>query len=144
MEIEIPQRFRRGLSLFLELPDEGMKGFLAALQEAAPSVDRAKFAARVAAQAKVSVQNARTILEVLESLYVVRTRQAPGQQTLEQFVEDVATAVERSGVPRPKTINRERFQEHLAIALRCDASLGVTAKIADLRQEHDHFFCQAR
>src|SRR6266478_2557698 len=96
-ELRIQDEYTRGLAQIVSLPDEAIHELASALAESPPSLDVKAVTSFVSKKVRIiSSKDLSHFLIALLSLYSVRASSETG---VDEFVDDISRAMERSGRP---------------------------------------------
>jgi hypothetical protein len=151
--LNIPERFRMGVSKIGKLDDATVRQIRSALDSVIGSVEASDVPTAgerpgsVAATALASIAptiaeaDFKQVAETLNALYGVRSsRDVP----VEKFAEEVADAMESLDAPlRLERHERAAFVSKMVILLSADV-FGIVSKAWDLRTDDERVFCHAR
>lgn len=149
-KLNIPERYRAGVSAIRNLDDASVRAIKAALKQAGPQKpdDLARVGrtpsdmAVTAVESVLDVPNLNLIGPALAALYDVRSSR---EGSVEEFADQVSDALE--SIPeadlRLPHAERAKFKENLIALLSADF-FTVVFKLRDLEIEHERTFCTAR
>ena len=139
----IPEEYKGGMTTLLELKDAPIQELISALESAPLAMNYRTLSERVAPQvASIPREDVEEILEILVSLYVVRTS---ADVPVPEFIIDLCEAMDESGdeslqIPSEK---RDNFSQRLINLFSINA-LSVAAKARSVLVDHEHALCSAR
>jgi hypothetical protein len=136
----IPERYRPGLAVLLNTPDQAFDELLIALQHAPESAGHKELAAWVSPEVKnIPASDVTKIVDSLTSLFRVRLRT---ERSVEQLARDVTAAL-RANLEISETAG-EIFAERLSRLLTIKSLNVIETKASELKAEYQHTFCDAR
>ncbi len=139
MAVKIPKTHKEPLRKLAGMDAASRARLIAAIQAANAALDPDDLIAQVKQEAGVDPSSAGSIISMLVSMY----RAADGNP--HQFASDaVDAAKEELEGPKKDAEEWAAFTNDLATLLGLDGSLGVTAKVVDVRYEYGSVFCSAR
>jgi hypothetical protein len=141
--IRIPQEQLSGFRKLVALDSESVRNIAAALKEDFPGLgDSDALTHKVSGAADIPSPDAREIVQVLTSLYMLRARR---EALVPEFVQDAIEALDESGNEELKLSEEERiqFKEKLAELLSVE-EFSTESKAVDVQFENDRTFYGAR
>lgn len=141
MEFKIPKSAEAPLAEFVKLADDQVKQLVEAVCHARPTLLPTQFAQGVAARAGLSEEKVVEILSMFGGMYIARI---DAEKTLEEFVSDLSSALQKSGNEGLQARNWLAFEQSVKSILACEDSLGITAKALELLMDHEHTLHAAR
>jgi hypothetical protein len=140
MLLTIPKRHKPALERLLNLPASGMRSLIEGLRNAKPAGSLFDFTHDVAEKGKTGLgfDELSRILGMLTSLYRLRIDQ---DLEMDEFISELIKAAQGEGILRVDNGNLEQLQASLSSIFESDNSLGLTAKISELRTEHERTLC---
>ncbi len=136
MAVRIPKTHEGPLRDLMTMEPEARNGLIEAIRSAAPVIDPSKLIGLVAGATQIPEKTVAPIVWMLTSMY------SASESSRKGFARQVVDAARDLG--KPDDVDFEAFQRDLEQLLRCDDSLGVTAKVAEVRREYGHVYCSAR
>lgn len=140
--LNIPDGVQAGLEQILSLSDEQRDELVSALNTALPKLLPSSFARDVAA--KVNFGGTDGVFLIVRSLVALYARRAESDVELDQFLEDVCSALDDDGDLLFSTDQHEKLKHNLSPLLSIEQSVGITAKANSVYSDHARVFCEAR
>lgn len=139
--LRVPKQYEAGLTQILSLSEESAQELVSALESTPITLYRKDILASATSKIKsISPDKVQEIIDVLIGLYVGR---AETGISLQEFVEDASSSVERSGQVPLSDQNRKQFQQRLFTLLNIN-SLAVASKAIGVLFENEHNLTSAR
>lgn len=141
--LRIPQEQWAGFEKLVALDDESLRALASTLREEFPGLNKPDVLAEIASSATgISLADARDVMDILVTLYILRARQ---ESPIPDFVEDVSQAMDEADAEGLKLSgdDRTRFKDRLAELLDIQ-SASVESKAADIQFENERTFHSAR
>lgn len=141
--LKIPQEQWAGFEKLVALDDATLRTLATALREQFPGLNKPDVLAEIASSAaNISSADANDMMEVLITLYILRSRQ---ESPVPDFVKDVSRAMDETEAEGLKLSgdDRDRFQDRLAELLSIESAT-VESKAIDVQFENEHTFHSAR
>lgn len=137
--INIPDRYKAGLSVLSSLSDEVFSKLEASLKTAPSPKEQKELASWVSTEAaNIRAGDLRRLIETLASLYRLRIKSGVTAETL---AADVAGAASKDDEIKA---SRDLLQSRLVSLLEIGSLELVDAKAKELQLENEHMFCDAR
>jgi len=144
MALTVPPQQVAHIKNFLQLPDDKVQGFLAALTEAGPQYNRSNLSREVSSRTNLPSELTDGVVGVLGSLYLTWEAQST---PLEQFVDQEV----HGALDKAETFSKEnadvqwaKLRRFLVSALSLENTVGTAAKAAYILTQHEHVFFNAR
>jgi hypothetical protein len=143
MAFKVPREQISHIKKFLELPDEKVAGFLAALAKAGPQFNVSDLAAEISGPLDIPHSLAEGIIRVLASLYLTRVLGQPIEKFLDQ---QVFVALRREEAFSAEKVQDQwhKLRKFLIAALSLERSVGTAAKAGPVLTQHERIFIDAR
>jgi hypothetical protein len=140
--LNIPETFRQGLSLIINLDETSAQEFIEALKHVLPAIYRKDVSARLAE--KLSSIPPTDVREMVDALFGLSVGRSGSDVSVPQFVDDVLDTLSQD--TEHKTItdeNRAAIKQRLQELLDIDI-LRIGAKAFEVLFEHEHNLTAAR
>jgi hypothetical protein len=139
MPIKIPPAHREPLCLLATMSDSTREKLTSAIRSTPPAIDATDLIARVVEATKVDERAVAALVRMLFSMYLASL------ESPTSFVRDVCETA-RASYDESKygRVDWSQFTDFLASILACHDSLGVAAKVSDVRRQYGSVFCSAR
>jgi hypothetical protein len=144
MALTVPPPQVAHIKMFLELSDDKIQGFLAALTEAGPQYSRSNLSHEVSSRTSLASDLTGGIVGVLGSLYLTWDAQST---KLEDFLDGEVYAA----LNKAETFSKEngdvqwaKLRRFLVSALSLENTVGTAAKAAYILTQHEHIFLNGR
>jgi len=143
LALNIPDRYRDGLVVIARLDGDAFSEFYEALKQVPTETPTQEEAADVvAAQVKrVGVEDVRKIVDVLTSLYQVRSRSAVPAEKLASDIYDALQTDNKNLIPKA---DAHDYKTRLANLLSLDSLNIVATRAKELQMDVERAFCDAR
>mgnify|MGYP001575859707 CR=1 FL=1 len=131
------------LKLLLHLSPDILDQLLQALQQEPPALELRKLAKRLKGKIDLPLGDLVKLLASITNLYMsFNGIEIP----VEEFSEAFREALESTGNPDLKLSKSQWdvFKKYIPEILKCENSIGITAKALDVMAEHQHVFLNAR
>lgn len=139
MAIRIPDKRKKPIRELVTMSPAVRARFIEAVRSAEAIIDPSELISHVVEKTGIDEPTVRPIISMLVSMYTA----SDGSPV--EFSEQVAeSAQDALGDDRQELGDWGLFAQDLAKLLSCDKSLGIIAKIQDVRQEYGRLFCSAR
>src|SRR5215208_1988902 len=132
--LRIPQEQWAGFEKLVAVDDESLRALASTLREEFPGLNKHDALAELTSRAtSISYADARDVMGVLTTLYLLRARQ---ETSIPDFVEDVLQAMDQANAEELKLSGnvRDRFRGRLADLLNVQ-SASVESKAVDVQFE---------
>lgn len=136
----VPKSQERPLKLLVEMNEDQRERLLAALRTTAPRLQVEEFASELGQSVPEYSDHILEIATMLVSMYVSVDDL---QLSPRQFAEGLVKAAEKGQIVRGDQ-SAEALRAFFTEALRCDDTLGFTAKALNIAAEHERVFLDAR
>ncbi len=136
MPVRIPKAHEGPLRELMTMESDMRGGFLEAIRSAKPVIDPSELISVVTSTTQIPEKSVTSIVWMLISMY-----RAP-ESSRKGFAAQVVDAAR--DLADTDDVDWAGFQSDLEQLLGCDESLGVTAKVTDVRREYGHVYCSAR
>jgi hypothetical protein len=141
MALKVPPQHIAGIKALLELPDDKVESFLAALDAAGPQFNIEDLSSIVSSATQIPKQIVQSIIEAIASLYW--TFEPAPINRLETFLDKgVYQALKRAEVFSTEGENSQwpKLKKFLLAALSHERTLGTTVKAGPVLTEHERIF----
>jgi len=143
LALTIPERFRDGLAAIAVLDDDSFAEVYEALKSVSvETLGQQELANTVANEVRrISAEDTRKIVDVLASLYQLRSR---GIVSAEKVASDLYDALKREQSPLLKEQYAADIQNRLTELLSLESLSSVAARAKELQMDVERVFCEAR
>jgi len=141
MALKVPPQHIAGIKALLELPDDKVESFLAALDAAGPQFNIEDLSSIVSSATQIPKQIVQSSIEAIASLYW--TFEPAPINRLETFLDKgVYQALKRAEVFSTEGENSQwpKLKKFLLAALSHERTLGTTVKAGPVLTEHERIF----
>jgi hypothetical protein len=143
MALRVPEQQIPHIKALLELPDEKVEAFLAALVKAGPKFNVNDLAAEISDSAGIPQPLAFGIIHVLAALYLTRDWRQPTEKFVDREVFFALKAA-KTFSPEQSDVQWKRLRQFLVTALSLERPVGTAAKAGRVLTQHERIFSGAR
>ena len=143
MALRVPPPQIAHIKTLLELPDEKIDGFLAAIAKAGPKFNVFDLAAEISAPSGLPEHLTLGIIQVLGSLYLTRDWKEPTDKFVDREVFPALKAAQTFSEEKID-VQWKKLRQFLIAALSQERTVGTTVKAGIILTQHERIFAGAR